>query len=81
MADSEYVHGSMDISEQRKTFALFAGITKWSSIIVVAILVVLALTRVNPADCSKSDVAEQYLNACGKLARDGEGPAPAPGHE
>ncbi|MCC6920750.1 MAG: aa3-type cytochrome c oxidase subunit IV [Alphaproteobacteria bacterium] len=67
MADSEYVHGTMDISEQRKTFARFWTITKWSGIVTVVVLVFLALTRTTAYDCSKSDVAAAHLNACGKL--------------
>lgn len=79
--DHHYVHGTMDIAEHRKMFSLFWTLTKWSSILIVLALVILFFTRVNAPDCTKSDVAEQYLNACGKLAREGEGPAPAPDHE
>ncbi len=67
MAEGEYVPGSMDISEQRKTFDLFYSLTKWGSIIIVAAVVVLAMTRTNAVDCSKSDQAAAHLNACGKL--------------
>lgn len=73
MADSEYVHGTMDISEQRKTFALFWDITKWSSVLIGLLLVVLAFTRTTAVDCSKGDVAAAHINSCGKLpAAEGE---------
>ncbi len=67
MADGEYVHGTMDIAEQRKTFALFWAITKWSGIVIVLVMVFLALTRTTAYDCSKAEVAAAHLNACGKL--------------
>jgi len=67
MADGEYVHGTMDIGEQRKTFALFWAITKWSSILIGIVMVFLALTRTNAYDCSKAEVAAAHLNSCGKL--------------
>jgi len=76
MADGEYVHGTMDISDQRKTFALFWTITKWSSVLIGLLLVFLALTRTNAYDCSKADVAAAHINSCGKLpaaAAEGEG--------
>lgn len=73
MAEGEYVHGSMDISEQRATFNLFYSLTKWGSVVVVAAMVLLALTRTNAVDCSKADQAAAHLNACGKLAHGAEG--------
>jgi hypothetical protein len=67
MADGEYVHGTMDIDEHRKTFALFWTITKWSSILIGISLVFLAVTRTSSYDCSKAEVAAAHINACGKL--------------
>lgn len=65
--DHDYVHGTMDIHEQQSTFALFWAITKWSSILIIITLVLLAVTRTNAADCKKSDQAAAHLNSCGKL--------------
>lgn len=73
MAEGEYVPGSMDISEQRKTFDLFYKLVKWGSIISVVALAGLAITRTNAVDCSKSDQAAAHLNACGKLPHDAAG--------
>jgi hypothetical protein len=38
-----YVHGSMTIEEQRQTWDLFMGLTKWGSLAVAAILLLLTL--------------------------------------
>jgi hypothetical protein len=67
MADGEYVHGSQNIEEQKETFALFWVLTKWSSVLIIVALALLAFTRTNAVDCSKSDIAAKHLNACGKL--------------
>lgn len=67
MAESEFVHGSMDIGEHRKTYALFWTLTKWSSVLIVIALVLLAFTRTNAVDCKNSEAAASHINACGKL--------------
>lgn len=38
-----YVRGSMTIEEQRQTWDLFMGLTKWGSLAVAAILLLLTL--------------------------------------
>lgn len=73
MAEGEYVQGTMDISEQRSTFNLFYSLMKWSTIVLVAAMVVLAMTRTNAVDCSKADQAAAHMNACGKLPTSAEG--------
>lgn len=75
MAEGEYVQGSMDISDQRKTLDLFYTLTKWGTILTVAAVVLLAVTRTNAPDCSKGDVAAKHLNACGKVPTGAEGGA------
>lgn len=83
MAEHEYVPGEMDISDHRKTYAVFWALTKWGSILTVAVLVLLAVTRTNAVDCSKSAVAAQHINACGKLGHSAggeEAPAEDAGH-
>ncbi|MEM9796111.1 MAG: aa3-type cytochrome c oxidase subunit IV [Pseudomonadota bacterium] len=45
MADQEHKHGSMDVTEQEKTFAGFMTVTKWTVIVIIAILVFLAIFR------------------------------------
>ncbi|CUH40339.1 Cytochrome c oxidase subunit 4 [Jannaschia seosinensis] len=37
--------GTMDITEQEKTFAGFMTFTKWVTIVIIAILIFLALFR------------------------------------
>ncbi|TFL19820.1 aa3-type cytochrome c oxidase subunit IV [Jannaschia formosa] len=44
MAD-EHKHGSMDTSQQEKTFAGFITMTKWAVIVIIAILIFLAIFR------------------------------------
>lgn len=73
MAEGEYVHGSMDISAQRGTFAGFWTFTKWGSIVLGLIVILLAITRTNAPDCSKGDQAAAHLNACGKINHGAEG--------
>ncbi len=41
--------------------------------VIVAAMVVLALTRTNAVDCTKADQAAAHINACGKLATGAEG--------
>lgn len=40
---ADHVHGTMDTSTQEKTYAGFINVTKWSVIVILAILVFLAL--------------------------------------
>ena len=42
MAD-DYKHGTMDITTQEKTFAGFVAWTKWSVIVIFAVLIFLAI--------------------------------------
>ena len=44
MAD-DHKHGSMDITEQEKTFAGFVTVSKWTVIVIIAVLVFLAIFR------------------------------------
>lgn len=41
----EHEHGKMDITEQERTFAGFVTFTKWTVVIIVAILIFLALAN------------------------------------
>ena len=38
-----YVRGSMTIEEQRQTWDLFMGLTKWGSLVVASLLLLLTL--------------------------------------
>ncbi len=40
---AEHKHGEMDISVQEKTFDGFINFTKWSVIVILAILVFMAI--------------------------------------
>ncbi len=40
---SDYHHGAMNISEQVRTFHLFNGLTKWGSLVIATLLVMLVL--------------------------------------
>ncbi|GIT90843.1 hypothetical protein JANAI62_12980 [Jannaschia pagri] len=41
----EHKIGSMDITEQEKTFDGFVAFAKWTTIVIIAILVLLAIFR------------------------------------
>ena len=42
-ASDSYVRGSQEISEQESTFDAFMGMTKWGSLAIAVLLVVLTL--------------------------------------
>ena len=42
-ASDDYVHGSQEISEQESTFDAFMVLTKWGSLVISALLVLLVL--------------------------------------
>ena len=46
---SEYHRGDMDISEQVATFNLFNGMTKWGSLSIASMMVLLVLWFCTPA--------------------------------
>ncbi len=46
---SEYHRGDMDISEQVSTFNLFNGLTKWGSLSIASMLLLLVLWFCTPA--------------------------------
>ena len=46
---SEYHRGEMDISEQKATYAVFMFLTKWGSLAIAALLVLLTLWFCTPA--------------------------------
>ena len=45
---SEYHRGEMDIQEQEATFAMFNGMTKWGSLALAALMVLLVLWFCTP---------------------------------
>jgi hypothetical protein len=46
---SEYHRGEMDISEQAATYGIFMLLTKWGSLAIAALLVLLVLWFCTPA--------------------------------
>ena len=42
---AEHKHGEMDIKVQEETFAGFIKFTKWSVIVIIAILIFMALVN------------------------------------
>ncbi|MDP0927477.1 aa3-type cytochrome c oxidase subunit IV [Paracoccus onubensis] len=42
---TEHEHGSMDITEHRKTFAGFVRVSTWTAVISILVLIFLALTN------------------------------------
>lgn len=43
MAGSAHHRGDMDIAEQKATFDLFMGLTKWSSLVLAAVILFLVV--------------------------------------
>lgn len=43
MAEANYEHGKMDISQQREMYGVFLSLTKWGTGIVIAILALMAI--------------------------------------
>jgi glucose uptake protein GlcU len=64
-ADDEYHRGQMDIHEQRSTYDLFMGLTKWSSLAIAALLVFLTLLFATEAGLMASTLATVVLIAAG----------------
>lgn len=67
MADhgSEYHRGEMDIREQTATFDLFMGLTKWGSVGLAALLVLLVLWFCTPAGFLAGFVSALVLTVLG----------------
>ncbi len=62
---SEYHRGDMDISEQVATFHLFNGLTKWGSLILAALLLLLVLWFCTPAGFMAGAISAVVLTALG----------------
>lgn len=67
MADhaSEYHRGDMDIHEQAATFDLFMGLTKWGSLAIAALLVLLVLWFCTPAGFLSGFISAAVMVALG----------------
>lgn len=62
---SEYHRGDMDISEQVATFHLFNGLTKWGSLVLAALLLLLVLWFCTPAGFMAGAISAVVLTALG----------------
>ena len=68
---SEYHRGEMDIEEQVATFHLFNGMTKWGSVALAALLVLLVLWFCTPAGFLTGLISVVVVTALGiMLLRD-----------
>ena len=67
MADhgSDYHRGEMDIHEQTATYDLFMGMTKWGSLSMAALLVLLVLWFCTPAGFLAGFVSAAVLTVLG----------------
>jgi len=67
MADhaSDYHRGEMDIQEQASTYALFMGMTKWGSLALAALLVLLVLWFCTPAGFVPGFISAAVLTVLG----------------
>ncbi len=75
---SEYHRGEMDITEQVATFHLFNNLTKWGSLHLVSLLVLLVLWFCTPAGFLGGFVTAVVVSVIGVLVlRDKKG---ASGH-
>ncbi|MDO8379965.1 aa3-type cytochrome c oxidase subunit IV [Phenylobacterium sp.] len=62
---SEYHRGDMDISEQVATFNLFNGMTKWGSLSLAALMVLLVLWFCTPAGFLGAFISAAVLTVLG----------------
>lgn len=62
---SEYHRGDMDISEQVATFNLFNGLTKWGSLAMAALLLLLVLWFCTPAGFLGAFISAAVLTGLG----------------
>jgi hypothetical protein len=69
MADhgADYHRGEMDISQHLSTFNLFTGMTKWGSLYLTALLVLLVLWFCTPAGFLAGLAAAVVLTVLGVL--------------
>ena len=64
---SEYHRGEMDISEQAATYGVFMLLTKWGSLAIAALLVLLVLWFCTPAGFLSGLVASLAVTVIGIL--------------
>ena len=64
---SEYHRGEMDISEQAATYGVFMLLTKWGSLAIAALLVLLVLWFCTPAGLLSGLVASLAVTVIGIL--------------
>ena len=64
---SDYHRGEMDISEQRSTYQLVMGMTKWGSLYLAAVLLALTMWFCTDAGFLAGLVAAIALAAIGTL--------------
>ena len=62
---SEYHRGDMDISEQVATFNLFNGMTKWGSLSLAALMVLLVVWFCTPAGFLAGFISAAVLTVLG----------------
>ena len=62
---SDYTRGAMDIAEQRATFDLVMGMTKWGSLGTAALLLLLVLWFCTPVGFFGAAVSAVVLTALG----------------
>lgn len=62
---SEYHRGDMDISEQVATFNLFNGLTKWGSLSIAAMMVLLVMWFCTPAGFVAGFISAAVLTVLG----------------
>ena len=62
---SEYHRGDMDISEQVATFNLFNGLTKWGSLAIASMLLLLVLWFCTPAGFLAGFIGAVVLSGLG----------------
>lgn len=64
---SDYHRGEMDISEQSATYSLVMGMTKWGSLILAAMLLLLVVWFCTPAGFVGGFVSAAVLTVLGMV--------------
>ena len=66
--DGDYVHGEMSVDEHAKTFSGFVKMTKWGSLYLAAMLLMLVLWFCTPTGFLGAFISAVVLLVLGTLA-------------
>ena len=68
MAGSDYHRGDQDTSDHKATYALFMNLTKWGSLLIAALLVLVVVWFCTPAGFTPGLISAVVVAVIGWLA-------------